>query len=690
MVYYFTGNIRLIAVYLIVVFFPAWLMGQEREITHEMSAAEAAMKHLIGKDYRATDPPPGPVRNIAEFEQMQGVLIRYPFGISYQLIAAMSQETGLTTIVANSGQENYVKSQYIANGVNMGNCTFLHAPTDSYWVRDYGPWYIAFGNDSIGIVDFIYNRPRPDDDVIPLRMAEFLGISYFAMDLVHTGGNYMTEGWGISASTELVWQENPTLTHQQINDLMNAYLGIGTYHVVPDPNNTYIDHIDCWAKFLDVDKVLVREVPPSHPQYDEIEAAAAYFGSQVSGYGNYYQVYRVYTPGNEPYTNSLILNNRVFVPIMGSSWDDEAIASYEEAMPGYEVLGFTGSWESTDALHCRTKGISDLNMLYVIHSPLLGTQPFQTEYLVEAEITAYSKMPVVSDSVRLFFRINSGAFQTVTMTHQGGKLYSAVIPGAAPGSEVAYYLRAVDASGKATNHPLIGHHDPHIFIAGPQPYPDIQVSISELNASANAGFISTDEFEITNNGQVGLTWDITCSTVVGEPFDLAVIKEKTSVTEQWLSVAPGSGTIDPGISQPVQVTCDATLLDPGQYEGTLTITSNDPDQPEILIPVHFTVDIASGIPSPAEELPDITFYPNPFTGMTRVGFTLPEDTDVRLVITDSRGSEVTTLLNQFMQQGDHVLNWNGTNRNGQKLKTGVYYFIMTGINIQATGKVILH
>ena len=37
-------------------------------------------RHLIQEMGHRTDPPPAPVRNIAEFEPMQGVLIRYPFG----------------------------------------------------------------------------------------------------------------------------------------------------------------------------------------------------------------------------------------------------------------------------------------------------------------------------------------------------------------------------------------------------------------------------------------------------------------------------------------------------------------------------------------------------------------------------------------------------------------------------------
>ena len=74
----------------------------------------------------------------------------------------------------------------------------------------------------------------------------------------------------------------------------------------------------------------------------------------------------------------MILNNKVFVPVFGSSWDDEALAVYSEALPGYEVIGFNGSWESTDALHCRVKGIPDLKMLQIFH---FNNSTFAFEFL---------------------------------------------------------------------------------------------------------------------------------------------------------------------------------------------------------------------------------------------------------------------------------------------------------------------
>ncbi|MDP8321707.1 MAG: agmatine deiminase family protein, partial [Candidatus Stygibacter australis] len=242
-------------------------------LTHWLSAAEAARWDEIGRDFYETDPPVGPVHNVAEFEKMEGVLICYPFGIPMSLIVAMSEQTKVVTIVSSTSQQDTVLSQYNSQGVNTANCEFLIAPTDTYWTRDYGPWYVIDGEGEFGITNFPFNRPRPNDNDIPIELADYQDINLFGMDVIHTGGNYMTDGLGISASTNLVYDEN-SIPNTEIDQSMLDYLGIQTYYVVDDPNNTYIDHINCWGKFLDVDKVLIREVPPTHAQYDEIEAVA--------------------------------------------------------------------------------------------------------------------------------------------------------------------------------------------------------------------------------------------------------------------------------------------------------------------------------------------------------------------------------------------------------------------------------
>ena len=53
-------------------------------------------------------------------------------------------------------------------------------------------------------------------------------------------------------------------------------------------------------------------------------------------------------------------HNKIIVPIMNSSWDDEALDVYQDALPNHEILPFTGSWVSSDGLHCRAIAIITL------------------------------------------------------------------------------------------------------------------------------------------------------------------------------------------------------------------------------------------------------------------------------------------------------------------------------------------
>ena len=475
--------------------------AHDKKLSHEMTEAEKALMpaYLESLKSRAqTLPPPTVIRNIAEFEAMEGVLIAYPLGIPVSLVAYMSQDVMVTTIVDGPTRETQARNAYISGGVNMDNCNFLHTPHDSYWTRDYGPWYITDGNREISIMNFTYNRPRPDDNNIPVEMATFLGVDLYEMDLIQTGGNYMTGGLGISVSTDLVWDENPTKTSSEINQIMTDYLGINTYHVTADPLGDYIKHVDCWGKFLDRDKILIGRVPQSDPRYNDYETLANYFAGQTSSYGNYYQVYRVDSPNGEPYTNSLILNKRVFVPIMGTSSDSDAIAAYTTAMPGYAIISVTGSWESTDALHCRAKGVADRGMLYIHHLPLLGEKPEQVDYQINSEIIPYSGSPLITDSVKIYYRVNGSAYSSVNMTYTSGDSYSGSIPGQAQGSEIGYYIQAGDTSGRTAEHPFIGSPDPHVFTvagAAQPPQADFTANTTTVYEGENVQFTDTT----TNN-----------------------------------------------------------------------------------------------------------------------------------------------------------------------------------------------
>lgn len=66
-------------------------------------------------------------------------------------------------------------------------------------------------------------------------------------------------------------------------------------------------------------------------------------------------------------------------------------------------------------------------------------------------------------------------------------------------------------------------------------------------------------------------------------------------------------------------------------------------------------------------------YPNPFNSTTRITYGLPEAIDVKVKIYDVMGREVITLVNEKQVAGHYTKVWNGRNRSGVPVASGVYF-----------------
>jgi agmatine/peptidylarginine deiminase len=645
-------------------------------LKHWMTQEEAANRHLIGRDFVVTDPPPGIIRNVEEFGPTESVLIRYPFGLPMSLIKEMAKDCKVVTIVANASQQATVNSQYVSNGVNTANCLYLIAPTDTYWTRDYGPWYVTYGDNQVGIVDFPYNRPRPNDDEIPKKVAQMQGIEWFGMEVTHTGGNYMTDGLHQSSSTTLVWEENTDLTHEEIAQRMHDYLGIDNYMVVEDPNNTYIDHIDCWGKFLGPDKVLIRKVPPTHPQYSEIEATAAYYAAQISSYGTPFRVYRVNTPNNEPYTNAYILNNKVFIPYMGTMNDAGALIAYTQAMPGYQVTGYLGltgePWESTDAMHCRTHEMADRGMLYIEHIPLTGLVSAQPFFTIQADITAYSQQAIYSDSVWVIYRVNSGTYDTLPMVNTSANHYVGYIPGQLEGSTISYYIHAEDASGRSASHPFIGAPDPHKFEIAVSVNPDVTVYPDTL-------FFNT--FEDMFFGKTAHVRNYTLQPVNIDYVDSEGGSSFLWYVDPWTISLPHVMASADSLDLTVKIAIPVSKTD-YSCDSMMIITTNGQHKVAICVNSELLTEIKEPIPNNS-----VRCYPNPASSCVDFEFFADQGCDIKIDIYSSYGNRVKSLRSSSSGPGNNIIRWNTNDQNDRELASGIYFYHLMAGEKEFFGKI---
>jgi len=636
---------------------------------------------MLERSFVETPPPAGPVRPVGEFEPASHVLIRYPLGIPLSLVVHLSNASQVVCLVGSSTTQSQAVSAFQSAGVNMANVSFLIAATNSYWTRDFGPWFVIDGNNTLGVVDFPYNRPRPLDDEIPRTFAQTFDYPLFGMNVIQTGGNYMTDGINTVAQTTLVYDENPSLSQQQIHQKMSDYMGAVNYYVVNDPNNTYIDHIDCWGKFLAPDKILIRSVPTSHAQYNAIEAVANYFAGLNSAWGYPYRVFRVNTPQNQPYTNSLILNNNVYVPIMNSTYDAAALQAYRDALPGFNVVGITGAsstpWESTDALHCRTHEIPDKEMLYIHHIPYYGTAPLQDFYDFNAYIYPHSNQPVYSDSLLVVYRVNSGQWQNAVLTNVSGSNYTTMVSGLTPGDTIRYFIHAADQSGHSVNHPLTGPDDPHVFRLTPDNVPPV-ITHNPITV------VEEDQLPITLLAQVTDNYGVGNVQAVYRFDDgtETTVEMESSIGDFWMAI------FSPQIPQ------NAAYF---QYRIAAYDNSNpanvsySPAQGWHVAEVHTTSNSDSVIPAIATSLDMI--YPNPFrTGGSAnltIAYTAKANRQVKFDLYNVKGQLLKSFDAVTRTSGNQYLTLSAANLAGLNLTNGIYYLRMVTPDRTETAKLLI-
>ena len=479
-------NLTLKSCSFIILFFSIFYLTAQEELPKGLTETERELlPQFQFNSLVISDPPEGPVRAAAEWEEVEYLVIRWTN--AYQNILRQIVEVGvqeckvLITTQNESSVTNYLTNQ----GVDLTNVEFLNTGSNSIWIRDYGGNTIY--SDDVGeraLTDWIYNRPRPLDDIMPTQHATMVGMPIYVTDtgtndLVNTGGNYMSDGLGNAFASNLILEENEpgnpynvsAKTEEEIDAIMNAYMGIENYIKMETLPYDEIHHIDMHMKLLDEETILVSKYPEGVADGPQIEENIDYVLSNFqSPFGTPYEIKWIDAPpstsGSYPdtggyyrtYSNAVFVNKSIIVPTYRPEVDEPALDYLRELLPGYNVVGIDvdNSNEpliaSLGAIHCITHTIGVDEPLWIVHQPINEVPTSNTNVSITAMIKHVSGI----NNATIYWReAGESEFNQLFMTTIGNDNWSVdlLIPS---GSEsIEYYIEAEANSGKSLARPLV-------------------------------------------------------------------------------------------------------------------------------------------------------------------------------------------------------------------------------------------
>jgi agmatine/peptidylarginine deiminase len=479
-------NLALKSYSFIILFFSIFYLTAQEELPKGLTETERELlPQFQFNSLVISDPPEGPVRAAAEWEEVEYLVIRWTN--AYQNILRQIVEVGvqeckvLITTQNESSVTNYLSNQ----GVDLTNVEFLNTGSNSIWIRDYGGNTIY--SEDVGeraLTDWIYNRPRPLDDIMPTQHATMVGMPIYVTDtgtndLVNTGGNYMSDGLGNAFASNLILEENEpgnpynvsAKTEEEIDAIMNAYMGIENYIKMETLPYDEIHHIDMHMKLLDEETILVSKYPEGVADGPQIEENIDYVLSNFqSPFGTPYEIKWIDAPpsssGSYPdtggyyrtYSNAVFVNKSIIVPTYRPEVDEPALDYLRELLPGYNVVGIDvdNSNEpliaSLGAIHCITHTIGVDEPLWIVHQPINEVPTSNTSVSINAMIKHISD---INNATVYWREAGESEFNQLSMTIIGDDNWSVdlLIPSGA--ESIEYYIEAEANSGKSLARPLV-------------------------------------------------------------------------------------------------------------------------------------------------------------------------------------------------------------------------------------------
>jgi len=128
-------------------------------------------------------------------------------------------------------------------------------------------------------------------------------------------------------------------------------------------------------------------------------------------------------------------------------------------------------------------------------------------------------------------------------------------------------------------------------------------------------------------------------------------------------------------------------------EGTYTVYLNVSDRQVEDVEIKTNYINASVVGIKENIIPwKIKLYqnnPNPFNPKTTIRYELPEGSNVTIKVYNLLGKEIIVLVNEFQSSGVKTISWDGKDKNGYSVNSGMYLYKFTSNNFSQTKKMLV-
>ena len=158
------------------------------------------------------------------------------------------------------------------------------------------------------------------------------------------------------------------------------------------------------------------------------------------------------------------------------------------------------------------------------------------------------------------------------------------------------------------------------------------------------------------------------------------------LTDQFLPI---------GANQPVSSATPEFMETPATYasHGRAWFAWADPRQDGLSIYGNLVVYLPTDAPDDNHTVPTSFAlrqnFPNPFNPSTEILFTLPTRAHATLTVFNLLGEEVRVLTDEMLPAGEHRVIWDGSDKRGNHVASGVYFYRLTAGSSSQTKKMVL-